>query len=194
MDDKKVRKGWKQYWLCATSLILFACLGCTEAYPQPSGERPEVGTRVSIVEVLSGMKERQGERVTIRGVLSKAEGGYALYAGRREAAYENKKYGLWLGELSYEQVFMNDRLENMDAWYVEVTGKLNQQERGPGGEYFCEIQEVEIVDTLEIQSDDYEGYRGGEWAERPFEEDIKFDRDVLSWEEKYAEYFEEQNR
>ena len=137
------------------------------------------------------MKERQGERVTIRGVLSKAEGGYALYAGRREAAYENKKYGLWLGELSYEQVFMNDRLENMDAWYVEVTGKLNQQERGPGGEYYAQIDNVECVDTLEIQE---EGYWVSDQGYYPFEEYVKFDRDVLSWEEKYAEYFEEQNR
>ena len=149
MDGKKIRKGWKQYWLCATSLILFACLGCTEAYPQPSGERPEETAGVSVEDIYASEtnmatlyfepKAYEGKRTFVTGYLELNGEDSALYMTQEDYIYKNRENAVLFDGDAMEKEYLENvgyTLEKYQGKIVEMGGTVNFEDRKGSIAYF----------------------------------------------------------
>lgn len=148
MDGKKVKKGWKQYWLCATSLILFACLGCTEAYPQPSGERPEETAGISVEDIYASEtnmatlyfepKAYEGKRIGVAGYLELNGKDSALYMTQEDYIYKNRENAVLFDGDTMEKDHMEgtgSSLQQYQGKIVGVMGDVSFKDRKEGIAY-----------------------------------------------------------
>lgn len=118
------------------SLALLIC-ACGEQ------QQPVQQNIVSFFEILTHPSRFDGEEVTVRGVLKKETDGYCLYYTRENAKYYNPLDAIWLGEIG-EDAASAQNLEEWNTWFVEITGVLSMEDKGPESSYTCGIKVTQV--------------------------------------------------
>ena len=123
---------------------------------QGDGEQPGIidlrGTYVFVCADYAAGGIRR-EEIIVRGALFiDGEEDVALYATTADGTYMVKLNALWLGKIVNISTYTEAELRALDGQYVEVEGRVDANQRGPGDAYNCELEEVKKIQKVEPEN------------------------------------------
>ena len=139
--------------VCAAILSLVCLIGCGT---RGTVNNPELSTseeRTSLFALIMRPEEFDGEEIIVRGALFiDGEEDVALYATTADGTYMVKLNALWLGKIADISAYTEAELRALDGQYVEVKGRVDANQRGPGDAYNCELEEVKKIQKVEPEN------------------------------------------